>query len=92
MAIIHLFEHAVNAVVFLRFITLSGVSIRFSDGYTLSDYSTPGTYTNTSSGNILTVTGVTTTPEPSSLALMLSGVGLVFAIRKRWASGLQQAS
>jgi PEP-CTERM motif len=32
------------------------------------------------------------TPEPSSLALMLAGVGLVFAMRKRWASGLQQAS
>ena len=32
------------------------------------------------------------TPEPSSLALMLSGVGLVFGMRKRWASGLQQAS
>ena len=31
------------------------------------------------------------TPEPSSLALMLSGVGLVFAVRKRF-SGLQLAS
>jgi PEP-CTERM motif-containing protein len=31
------------------------------------------------------------TPEPSSLALMLSGVGLVFAMRKR-SSGLQLAS
>ena len=29
------------------------------------------------------------TPEASSLALMLSGVGLVFGMRKRWASGLQ---
>lgn len=35
---------------------------------------------------------VVSTPEPSSVALMLSGVGLVFAMRKRWASGLQQAS
>jgi hypothetical protein len=60
------------------------------DGYTLSDYSTPGTYTTTF-GNILTVTPVTATPEPSSLALMLSGVGLVFAMRKRLTSGLQQA-
>jgi PEP-CTERM motif len=32
------------------------------------------------------------TPEPSSVALILSGVGLVFAMRKRWVSGLQQAS
>ena len=31
-------------------------------------------------------------PEPSSLVLMLSGVGLVFVMRKRWASGLQSAS
>ncbi len=31
------------------------------------------------------------TPEPSSLALMLSGVGLVFAVRKRF-SGLHLAS
>jgi PEP-CTERM motif-containing protein len=31
------------------------------------------------------------TPEPSSLALMLAGVGLVFAMRKRY-SGLQQVS
>jgi hypothetical protein len=37
------------------------------------------------------LTPVTPTPEPSSLALMLSGVGLVFATRKRF-SGLQQAS
>jgi hypothetical protein len=34
----------------------------------------------------------TATPEPSSLALMLSGVGLVFAMRKRWTAGLQRAS
>jgi len=34
----------------------------------------------------------TATLEPSSLALMLSGVGLVFAMRKRWTSGLQPAS
>jgi hypothetical protein len=46
-----------------------------------------------SCGNTLTFAGVSTaTPEPSSLALMLSGVGLVFAMRKRWTSGLQQAS
>jgi hypothetical protein len=39
---------------------------------------------------VLTFTPVATL-EPSSLALMLSGVGLVFAMRKR-SSGLQQAS
>jgi len=37
------------------------------------------------------VVGTVPTPEPSSLAFMLSGVGLVFAMRKRL-SGLQQAS
>lgn len=31
------------------------------------------------------------TAEPSSVALMLSGVGLVFAMRKRLGAGLQQA-
>ena len=40
----------------------------------------------------LTFTPVATaTPEPSSLAFMLSGVGIVFAMRKR-SSGLQQVS
>jgi hypothetical protein len=38
-----------------------------------------------------TIDVATATPEPSSLALMLAGVGLVFAMRKRY-SGLQQAS
>jgi hypothetical protein len=42
---------------------------------------------------LLTFTAVpTATPEPSSVALILAGVGLVFAMRKRWASGLQLAS
>jgi hypothetical protein len=43
-----------------------------------------------SCGN-LTFTAVAT-PEPSSLALMLSTVGLVFAMRKRVGQGLSQAS
>ena len=34
----------------------------------------------------------TAAPEPSSLALMLSGVGLLFGMRKRGFSGLQRAS
>jgi len=39
---------------------------------------------------VLTFTPVAT-PEPSSVALLLAGVGLVFAMRKR-SSGLQQVS
>src|SRR5229473_6877060 len=39
---------------------------------------------------VLTFTPVAT-PEPNSVALMLAGAGLVFAMRKR-SSGLQQAS
>jgi hypothetical protein len=63
------------------------------DGFTLSQYSTPGTYVAPNTPlDTLVVTAVTAAPEPSSLALMLSGVGLVFAMRKRWASGLQLAS
>ena len=31
-------------------------------------------------------------PEPSSIALVLAGVGLVFAMRRRWTSVLQPAS
>ena len=33
-----------------------------------------------------------TTPEPSSVALMLAGLGVLLVTRKRWAEGLQQAS
>jgi hypothetical protein len=32
------------------------------------------------------------TPEPSSVVLLLAGIGLVFVMRKRWALGLQQPS
>ena len=67
-----------------------GTSVVFPDNFALSDYSTPGTYTSGFSN--LTVTDVTATPEPSSIALTLSAVGLVFAMRKRRGSGLQQAS
>jgi hypothetical protein len=38
-----------------------------------------------------TVSAVTA-PEPSSLGLMLLGIGLVFAMRKRAAAGFSQAS
>ena len=49
---------------------------------------TPSSTFNLTSGSL---TPQAATPEPSSLFLMLSGVGLVFAMRKR-SSGLQQAS
>ena len=62
------------------------------DGFTKADYSTPGTYTGSRPAQILVVTAAVATPEPSSLALMLLGVGLVFATWKRWATGLQLAS
>ena len=47
----------------------------------------PGNFT--ASGQSVNIAAVAT-PEPGSLALMLSGVGLVFGMRKRW--GLLQAS
>ena len=40
----------------------------------------------------LTFTPTTAAPEPSSIALMLLGVGLVFGMRKRIGQGLPQAS
>jgi hypothetical protein len=43
-------------------------------------------------GNLSFAPVATATPEPSSLAFTLSGVGLVFAMRKRLTSGLRQAS
>ena len=61
------------------------------DGFALADYSTPGTYVSPSIPSDTLVVTAVATPEPSSLALMLSGVGLVFAMRKRL-SGLQLAS
>jgi len=64
-------------------------TIVIGDGFTLAQYSTPGKYVG--AVDTMTVTAVQT-PEPSSLALMLAGAGLVFAMRKRWRSGLQQAS
>jgi hypothetical protein len=45
----------------------------------------------TDSGALAFSPVATATPEPGSLALMLSGVGLAFAMRKR-SSGLQRAS
>lgn len=61
-----------------------------ADGFLLSEYATPGTYT--SGISTLTVTDVTATPEPGSLALTLAAVGLVFTVRKRWSLGLPQTA
>jgi hypothetical protein len=62
------------------------------DRFAFTDYSTPGTYVSpTLSFVTLVVTAPVGAPEPSSAALMLLGVALVFVMRK-CLSGLQQAS
>jgi hypothetical protein len=61
----------------------------FRDGFSATDYSTPGTHIG--GFNTMVVTVIQMTPEPSSLSLMLAGIGLVFAMRKR-SSGPQHAS
>lgn len=61
------------------------------DSFALADYSTPGTYDSTIAGDSLVVTAVAT-PEPSTIALMLLGVGLVFVLRKRNSRGHQLAT
>jgi len=57
-------------------------SILIPDGFSQSDYTTAGTYTS-GEGDTLVVTDVTTAPEPSSVALMLLGVGILFVTQKR---------
>jgi PEP-CTERM motif len=67
--------------------------IQSDDGFALSDYSTPGTYVSPNfAHDTLVVTAAVAAPEPSSVALMLLGVGLVFVMRKRVGQGLPQAS
>ena len=61
------------------------------DDFTLADYSNQGTYVS-GVGNTLVVTPAVAAPEPSSVALMLLGVGLVFVMRKRIGQCLPQAS
>ena len=62
----------------------------FGDGFALTDYSTPGTYEGIF--NTLVVTGVNVaTPEPSSVGLLLLGIGLVFMARKHTVQGLSRA-
>ena len=65
-----------------------------ADGFALADYSTPGTYFGVGLGTMVVTAAVTAvaTPEPSSYALMLLGVGLVFVMRKRVGQRLPQAS
>jgi hypothetical protein len=65
-------------------------TIESGDGFALTDYSTPGTYV--SGSDTLVVTAAVAAPEPSSVALMLLGVGLVFVMRKRNSQGHQLAA
>ena len=80
---------------FTDFITGTGcVAFVFSpDGFALADYSTPGTYPAPgNSAATLVVTAAVAAPEPSSVALMLLGVGLAFVMRKRNSRGHQLAA
>jgi hypothetical protein len=56
------------------------------DAFSLADYSTPGIYSfvsvNAGVNDSLVVTAVQT-PEPSTVALMLLGLGLAFVIRRK---------
>jgi hypothetical protein len=65
-----------------------------NDLFAPSDYITPGTYVGNSvvTKSTMTVTRAVAMPEPSSVALMLLGVGLVFVMRKRIGQSLPQAS
>ena len=58
--------------------------------FPLTDFSTPGTYEL--GGTTLVVTPAVATPEPSSVALMLLGGGLVLLRRKRNSRGHQLAT
>ena len=66
--------------------------IQSDDGFALSDYSTPGTYVSPVLDTLVVTSAVAAAPEPSSVALMLLGVGLVFVMRKRIGQRLPQAS
>lgn len=58
-----------------------------------SNLTSTGTYdTNGSNSGTLVISEVSTAPEPSSVALMLLGVGLVFLLRKRNSRGHQLAA
>jgi hypothetical protein len=84
---------------FISFSTSGCAAVLFSNGATSAPFPggsllAPGTYTTNFIGTDATLTvniAQTGVPEPSSLALMLSRVGLVFAMRKRIGKGLSQA-
>jgi len=53
--------------------------------YTINSAVAEGSY-------VVTATTVAPTPEPSSVALMLAGIGLLLLMRKRIGRGLPQPS
>jgi hypothetical protein len=64
--------------------------------FALGSFLSPGTYQSHGLNDFLnmtvTITDVSGVPEPSSLTLMLLGVGLALVMRKRIGQGLSQAS
>ena len=55
-------------------------SVTSFDGFSLTDYSTPGTYTTTDTTLVVTAVAA---PEPSSLALIPFGLGALLLMRRR---------
>jgi hypothetical protein len=68
-----------------------GIDLIQADYFALGEYSTPGTYTSSNTGDTLSVSAIQT-PEPSTVALMLAGIGFLLVMRKRIGQGLPQAS
>lgn len=64
--------------------------------FPLGSFLSPGTYQGFSltgfNNMTVTITGISGVPEPSSVVLMLLGVGLLFVMRKRIGQSLPQAS
>jgi hypothetical protein len=68
----------------------SPISTSITDGFSFADDTTPGTYDN--GNDSLVVTDTTTVPEPSSNALMLTGLGLIAVLPwKRRQDALRQS-
>jgi hypothetical protein len=72
-------------------ITPLGTTVITFDNFTIGEYSTPGTYTSSNTGDTLSVSAIQT-PEPSTVGLMLAGIGFLLVMRKRIGQGLPQAS